>query len=504
MQVIKDSFWLEENEKRNINKLEKDIKIDIAIIGGGITGLTTALLLSEYGMEVAVFEGYEIGYGATGHTTAKVTSQHGIIYSELVKCYNDGTAKKYADANENAIKNIKRIIDKYHIDCDYQTVKSNLYASDKDNVDKLFKEYSAAKSVGLPASCTSNISLPFKTHASLTLSDQGMMHPKKYADGIANALKKHKVKIYEHTRIIKIDEGNTYVLNTDCSIKIEADTVVIATKYPIINKKGMFFTKLHVERSYVVAASLPNFNLDGYYINVEKNVRSIRPYSLGKESLILIAGANHEAGECNDTEKPYADLIKFAEEIDPDAKIKYRWSTQDCITLDKIPYIGKLSKDMPNVYLATGFNKWGMTHSMVAGIIISDDIMNKKNPYSDIYDPTRSLNLVAAKELIVQGADVAADYLKIIKPEKTKDIDKIVRGEGEIININGDSVGVFKDENNNVFMVNPKCSHMGCLLSFNKAERSWDCPCHGSRFSYLGEIIDSPAVKTIQMIKGKE
>lgn len=500
MHIENISYWLSGESKLQFDNLAQDIDIDIAIIGGGISGLTTALLLSEYGEEVAVFEANKIGYGATGFTTAKVTAQHGLIYSELAKQNDEDTAKIYANANQDAISNIERIINKYKIECDYQKISSNIYASEKNNISKLKDEYKTAKSIGLPVYYFDAPSFPFKAYASIQFKNQGMFHPIKYINGLTNALKNNSRQIYEDTRIVDIQTLEKYILTTNNGYKITANKIVIATKYPILNKKSLLFTKLHLERSYVVAAHMPNTKLDGYYINIEDKVKSLRPYTFGDEALILIAGGNHKAGECDDTKEKYTELINFAKSIDKDAQIKYKWSTQDCMTLDKIPYIGRISDDMTNVFIMTGYNKWGMTQSMVASTIISDIIINKDKSWHNIYDPKRSLTLPATKELFTQGADVAKDYIKMFLPVKTKEIAEIKPTHAKIVKIDGETIGVYKDEHGKVFAVSPFCRHLGCLLSFNTGEKTWDCPCHGSRYTYLGEVIDSPAVKPLHTI----
>jgi len=493
------SYWVKSVKQDDFSKLDKEIYVDVAVIGGGITGLTTALMLSERNINATIFEANELGHGATGYTTAKVTCQHKLIYSDLINHIDEDTARYYADANKTALENIRRIIREYKIDCDFKTTSSNVYAGKKGNVEKLEKEFIAAKSLGFDIFLDKDVSLPFKAYANLRLENQGIFHPVKYIKGITKALRDKAVQIYEHTRITEIEKHDYYVLITDNRQKIYAKQVVIATKYPILNKKKLMFTKLYVERSYVVAAVMPNFRIDGYYINAENEVRSIREYNDNEERLILVAGANHEAEDCEKAEQSYLELIKFSKELDEDAQIRYKWSTQDCMTVDKMPYIGELSDDMEGVYIATGYNKWGMNQSMVAAMILSDAIAHTPEKWHNIFNLKRDINADAVKELIKQGADVARDYVKKLAPAEIYDIDLLMVGEGRIVKYDGDIVGAYKDETGEVFTIIPKCPHLGCRLKFNQAEKTWDCPCHASRFTYKGEIIDSPAVKKLDI-----
>lgn len=501
MQTSTISYWIDSTEKKHYQPLKESLKVDIAIIGGGITGITTALLLSEAGKDIAVLEARELAHGATGYTTAKVTSQHGIIYQDLMNSYGEKGAKQYADANEAAIKKIQSIIKRYNIDCDYEEVNSYVYAVSEKGIDQLQKEYDAAQRLELPAAFINHLKLPFEAKAAVRFSGQGMFHPLKYILGMLDALQEKNVPIYENTRIMEVDGEGPYTLKTTEGQTIEANTVIIATKYPILNKKGLYFAKIHVERSYIIGVSSPKIELEGHYINAEQTVRSLRPYLSGNSKLTLIGGGNHPTGECKDTEKPFEELIEFAKKMDPEVEIKYRWSTQDCMTLDNIPYIGKLTKDLPNIYVATGFSKWGMTHSAVAAMIISDDLLGIENPWKDIYDPGRSMSVQATKELLVQGADMAGDILKKILPIKSERLEDFKNDEGKVIELDGQVVGVYKDLEGEIFIVNPTCRHIGCRLSFNTAEKSWDCPCHGSRYTYTGEVIESPAVEPLERIE---
>lgn len=501
MESIKHvSYWENTIEKRSFPKLEQELSIDTAIIGGGIFGITSALLLKENGVEVALFEGNQLGYGATGATTAKVTSQHGLIYQDINSAYGEDKAKLYAQANEAAIKLIKEKISKYHIDCDFMDERSIIYTNLDEQLKKIQKEYKIVKKIGLKVSLLEDINDPIKYKLGLCFDEQGKFHPLKYLYGIVNELENMSTPIFENTRIIEIDGTGPFTLKTSEGINIKANKVIIATKYPILNKKGLMVLKLHVTRTYIVAGYSSKIILDGNYINAEKPTRSLRSYKEGDNELILFVGANHQTGECEDTNLPYMELISYAKKIDPKINLKYRWSTQDCMSLDNIPYIGRLSDDISSIYIGTGFSKWGMTNGTVAAMVVSDMILERNNQWKELFDPKRGISFIAAKELAVQSLDVAGDLIKKLIPLQSMELEDIGKNEGKVIYYKGEKVGVYRDENDEIFAVDPTCRHLGCQVTFNNSERTWDCPCHGSRYTYKGEVLEAPAVKALESL----
>lgn len=494
------SFWEESINKLKLPTLEKNIKIDTAIIGSGIFGLTTALMLQEEGKEVAVFEANEIGSGATSCTTAKVTSLHRLIYQDILNNYGEKMAKQYADANEEAIRIVEANIKKYKIDCDYKNLPHYVYAITENGLKKIQKEYDATVKLGLPSSIGTQAKIPFEYEAALKFDNQGIFHPLKYLYGIGNVLLKNNVPIYVATRIVKIDGDKPYILQAKDGLEIEAQNVVIATKYPILNKKSFLVAKLYVMRTYIVAGFSDKIKLDGAFINAEDPVRSLRTYSVGDKNLVLIVGASHQTGECKDTHKPYEELIAYAKKLDPDMEIRYKWSTQDCLSLDNIPYIGSLSEDMPNVYVGTGFSKWGMTNGTIGAKIITDFIMERDNPWKEVFSPSRSLSVKSAKQLAILTGDLIGDLAKKIVPAGQIALLDIKNDEGKVIEHDGHKIGVYRDVEGYLHLIDPTCRHMGCQLNFNQAEKSWDCPCHGSRYTYNGEVIEAPAVKNLEKV----
>lgn len=474
------SVWSESCKFRKREALNKDIKTDVLVIGAGIAGILTAYMLKQKGREVVVIDAAEIASGNTKNTTAKITSQHDLIYSKLIAEFGEEKARQYAKANELAIKKYKEIIEDKRIECDFEEKPAYVYSLNE--IDVLKEEVEAAKNLGIDAEFVDEANLPFKINGAVKFNNQAQFNPLKFLKGISNEL-----IIYENTRALEIKEN----LVVTSGGNITANNIVVATHYPIMNAPGYYFMKMHQERSYVLALENTS-EIDGMYIDLNKEGYSFRTYN----NLLLLGGISHRTGE-NEEGGSYDKLRKVAKNLYPKAKEKYYWSAQDCMTIDGIPYIGRYSSETSNIYVATGFNKWGMTSSMVSAMIISDMILEKENDFSEIFSPRRfdlslSINNIA-NDLIETAKNFIAQKVSIPSSE----IEHIKNGHGGIIEYNGEKVGVYKNKEGKEFFVSTKCTHLGCQLSWNADELTWDCPCHGSRFDYKGRLIGSPATKDL-------
>ncbi|MCI2779255.1 FAD-dependent oxidoreductase [Clostridium perfringens] len=474
------SLWSESCKFRKREALNKDIKTDVLVIGAGIAGILTAYMLKQKGREVVVIDVAEIASGNTKNTTAKITSQHDLIYSKLISEFGEEKARQYAKANELAIKKYKEIIEDRRIECDFEEKPAYVYSLNE--VEVLKEEAEAAKKLGIDAEFVQKANLPFKINGALKFNNQAQFNPLKFLKDISNEL-----VIYENTRALEIKEN----LVVTSGGNITANNIVVSTHYPIMNAPGYYFMKMHQERSYVLALENKS-EIDGMYIDINKEGYSFRTYN----NLLLLGGISHRTGE-NEEGGSYDELRKVAKKLYPKAKEKYHWSAQDCMTIDGIPYIGRYSSETPNIYVATGFNKWGMTSSMVSAMIISDMILEKENDFSEIFSPRRfdlslSINNIA-NDLIETAKNFIAQKVYIPSSE----IEHIKNGHGGIIEYNGEKVGVYKNKEGKEFFVSTKCTHLGCQLSWNADELTWDCPCHGSRFDYKGRLIGSPATKDL-------
>ena len=475
------SIWSQSYNVKERESLNGDKEVEAVVIGAGIAGLLTAYMLKKKGVEVIVIDSGKILNGNTKNTTAKITIQHDLIYDKLIKEFKEENAKKYAEANNIAIKTYKQIIEENKIECDFKEVDSYVYTLDKP--DKIIKEHEAAIKLGIDSELLDEIELPFKIEKAIKFKNQAQFNPIKFLNFIAKDL-----DIYENTKALDIKDG---VVITDKG-NITAKHIVVATHYPIINVPGYYFLRMHQERSYVVALENAQ-ELNGMYIDENKDGYSFRGY----KNLLLLGGGDTRTG--NSLEKgSYNKLREYAKFLYPGSKEKYNWSAQDCMTSDGLPFIGKYSKEMPNVYVATGFNKWGMTTSMVASIIISDNILGKENMFQEIFSPERFDITASIKNFLIDGAETAYNFIaqKIHMPVKT--LENIENGHGKIITFEGEKVGVYKDNSGKAYAVSTKCPHLGCELKWNSDDLSWDCPCHGSRFDYKGNLLDSPSIKDLK------
>ena len=499
-----ESLWIETTKnKSNFKTLNGNEETEICVIGGGLFGLTTAYYLTKCGKKVIVLEKGEIGSKVSGNTTGKITSQHDLFYAHLIDDYGEEYAKKYLEANEKAIENIKQIIKEEQIDCDFSMQKSYVYTTKEDEILEIQKEVAIVNKLGKDAKFVNKIDLPIKIKGAIEFEGQAQFHPRKYMLGLANSIEKQN-KIYQYTTVTDVEKnGEKYNVYTDKGT-VEAKYVVIASHFPIINMPGFYFVKMYQSTSYLIAVETKSQLPQGMYINVKEPMYSFRTANYNGKEILLIGGVGNKTGEQIEDNSHYKKLEKKAREMYPDCKILYRWNTRDCISLDKIPYIGEFSNLMKNVYVGTGFKKWGMTSTNVAANIVTDKIMGNKNKYEEIFTATRMKpikNRWEVENILKQTVNsIALNKFKI----EPYSIEQIKNDNAAIIEINGDNIGVYKDAKGEVYAVKPNCSHLGCLLSWNNLDKTWDCPCHGSRFDYMGRNIYEPAIKNLEKIVYKK
>ena len=424
------SVWTDTGKLPVFEKLEGSAKTDVLIVGGGLCGLLCAHFLESAGVDYILVEGNTIGSGVTCNTTAKITSQHGLLYDRLIKKSGREKASAYLWANQRALKEYQRL--SQTIDCDFEEKSGYVYS--RENRQCIEDEVRAVNSLGFPAEFSEKLTLPFETAGAVRFPAQAQFHPLKFITGLAKDL-----KIYEHTLVQNIAEHTAWTDNGE----ITADKIIVASHFPFLNRHGSYFLKLYQHRSYVIA--LENAaDVGGMYIDEAKNGMSFRNY--GK--LLLIGGGGHRTGK---TGGNWQALRKYSEEWYPGAEERYCWAAQDCMSLDGVPYIGGYSGNTPDLFAATGFNKWGMTGSMISAILLCDMVMERENEWKEIFSPSRSM---MKPQLLINSLEAVGSLL-------TPSI--------------------------------RRCPHMGCALKWNGWEHTWDCPCHGSRFEAHGELIDNPA-----------
>ena len=497
-----NSYWI--NSVPDIlnthKKLDKNIETDICIIGGGITGITSAYYLTKQGYKVVILDKDKIANHTTGHTTAKITSQHGLFYKYLIDTFSKELAKEYLDSNEQAIKNIKQIIDEEKIDCDFEYQDAYVYTKDKNELQKIKDEVDAVNSLGFNAEFTDKISLPIKDIlGAIKFPNQAQFHPRKYIKGLCKCILENNGEIYEDSKVYDIEKtGDLYTTYTQNN-KVTSKYIILASHYPIINAPGFYFLKMYQETSHIIGVETNQPLFEGMYINSESPTLSFRTADNNGKKILLVGGFEHKTGSKIDLSNAYSYLENETKKIYSDAKVLFRWNTQDCISLDKLPYIGQFSNLMPNVYIATGYKKWGMTTSNIAANIITDKILGKENPYEDVYLSTRFHPIKNKEELgnMVKEVTYSLGINKLKFPDKT--LDSINKDEGSIIELDGKKVGVYKDKDGNLFAIKPVCSHLGCELSWNNLDKTWDCPCHGSRFNFKGKSLYAPSIKDLEI-----
>ena len=472
-----ESIWTKSYSIEKREPLQENIVTEIAVIGAGMAGVLIAYQLQKAGKKVVVVEANHIGSGQTKNTTAKITSQHDLLYHQLIKTKGEEKARQYAMANQQAIKEYRRIIEEEQISCDFEEKNSYVFS---DSITELEEEVKATTKLGLPASFTDTdtYSLPFSIKGAVKFEHQGQFHPLKFLHGIVKDL-----IIYENTFVQRVEE-HTLITTRGT---ITADTIIFACHYPFVNFPGMYFTRMHQERSYVLALKNAS-QMNGMFIGEQDNhTYSFRNYG----DLLLFGGAGHRIGENSDGGN-YEFLRKKAKEFYPTSYEVTHWSAQDCMTSDHVPFIGKYSNARPDWYVATGFKKWGMTTSMVASMILRDMICGIENPYAEVFSPQR-FSSEDMTGLMKEGGHALKGLSKRFFQIPEHIMKDLPLNHGGIIQHNDEKIGVYKDKDNNLYIIEPKCPHLGCQLEWNPEELSWDCPCHGSRFTYEGHLINGPA-----------
>ena len=428
------SLWEKQDSHRHWPQLKEDKTVQVLVIGGGMAGVLCAWKLQQAGKKVILVEAERVGGGITAKTTAVLTAQHDYLYQDMTRDFGAGFTRDYLHGNLDAVKEFRKLAKK--IPCDFEDMPSVQYTT--DNLERLCKEADIVNGLGFSAKFIEKPDFPKDATGCVEYPEMAQFHPEKFLLGIAQEL-----EIYEQSRVMNI-EGTTAKLEY---ATVQAEQIVVATHFPFINRKGFYFLKLYQNRSYVMAfenAPLPKASL----AELEGQGMYFRRYG----ELLLVGGGDHRTGRKGEG---FAYLRNYARQHFPEAREKYAWANQDCVSLDGLPYVGSYSPSVPGVYVATGFNGWGMTNSMVAANIICDMICGKENALAHTLRPNRSM---MHKQLLCNIAATAADF----------------------------AIPTVK-----------RCPHLGCALKWNSQERSWDCLCHGSRFSEEGKLLDTPAQKDL-------
>ncbi len=473
------SIWSRSCEIGERECLRGNIETEVAVIGAGMAGILTAYELQKSGKQVVMLEASRIASGQTRNTTAKITIQHGLIYHKLWSRFGRNTAADYAAANQNAFDEYRRIIEREGIECDFEEKCSYIYSQ---NPEHLKKETRAVSALKLPAEFVRDIPVQIPCYGAVKFKDQAQFDPMKFIRAVAEPL-----TIYENTAVRAV-KGNVLITNRG---RVRAKQIVFACHYPFVNFPVLYFARMHQERSYVLALEYAK-PVDGMIMGDEIGTYSFRNY--GK--LLLIGGEGHRTGE-NPDGGCYDRLRAKARDLFPGSREVAHWSAQDCVTADGVPYIGRYSSGKPNWYVATGFGKWGMTSSMVSAMILRDMICGRKNQYAHVFDPSR-FSAKDVPQIAAESGHAVKGLTRQIFSIPSETVSALKPGHGGVVSVKGEKLGVYRDENGEIHAVNIRCPHLGCQLEWNPDELSWDCPCHGSRFDYKGNLIDNPAQNNLK------
>ncbi|MDQ1914427.1 FAD-dependent oxidoreductase [Paenibacillus sp. GD4] len=491
------SYWLDSVQTPRFSRLISDIQVDAAIVGGGMTGIVTAYLLTKRGLKVAILEADQILHGMTGHTTAKITAQHDLFYDQLISHMGKEKARLYYDANAEALQWIKDMVQEHSMDCQLVTEDAYVYCISEDYIGKIAAEAKAYEQLGIPGGYLERTALPYETKAAVVMKNQARFHPLAFLTHLVEEIVRGGGQIYENTTVNGVTKEKPATVSTQEGAKVTADYVVCASHWPFNDRNGYYFSRLHVERSYAMAIRAKLDYPGGMYISADNPKRSLRSATVNGEPMLIIGGEGHKTGQGICTFQYYENLKKFAEEELGLQEIAYRWSAQDIFTTDHVPYIGQELADTPNLFIATGFKKWGMTSSVAAAHLNTKLILGEESPYKELFSPSRFHADPDIKNFLSANADVAkhliAGKLEMghAKPEELKN------DEGAVVRVGGKRAGAYRDPHGELHLVDTTCTHMGCEVEWNAAERSWDCPCHGSRYNYHGEVIEGPAKKAL-------
>ncbi len=476
---------------------EGDLEVDVAIAGAGIVGLTAACLLLAAGRKVAVFEARRVGRGATGRSTAKVTSQHGKRYKDLIGSIGQSSARRYAAANERAIGRIRNLCDSLGLDCRLDILPAFVFAEREEQVAALREEAEAAASLGLPASFVRDIDLPFPVAGALRFDDQSQFDPYRYLTGLAAAVA-DKGRLFENTRVTAIEQGEPCRLCAG-DVTVTARDVIVATQMPVIGD-GLYFAKNFPVAHPMAAAALPDrARFEGMYISSGSPTHSFRTAERDGRRYIIAVGGEYKTGVAEELEARLDDLREFLRRAFGIERPSHLWVNEDFRPMDELPFIGPVASSKPNLHVAVGFNAWGITQGTAAAGIIADKVLGVENEDAEVFDAARVRPLAGGADFVTEnvkaGARLAGDRLF---RRQVQSLGDIADGEGGIIERDGEQLAIIKDGEEIGQALSAVCTHLGCIVGWNAVDRTWDCPCHGSRFDTNGQVLSGPALQPLE------
>jgi glycine/D-amino acid oxidase-like deaminating enzyme/nitrite reductase/ring-hydroxylating ferredoxin subunit len=488
------SYWIASGGATSYPELDREIHVDVAVLGGGMAGLMSALLLKRDGARVAVLEAGRVAAGVTAYTTAKVSSLHGIHYQSVASSFGEDGAKAYGQANEAAIERIAGLIEELGIDCDWRRKPAYTYAEDDQGRAQVQDEVQAALRAGLKASFTTVTDLPWQVTGAIRVEDQAEFHPRKFLLAIAEQIPGEGSHVFENTKATDVKDREPSRVETENGPVVVADHVIVATHFPFLDRGG-YFARMHPERSYALGLYVNGEAPQGMYLSTESPSHTVRSHPTERGELVIAGGESHKVGQSGeDTADRVARLERWARDRFDVTEIAYRWSTQDNMPIDGVPYIGKYLPNSKRLWVATGFKKWGLTNAVAAAEVLTDLIGGRDNPWASLFDPNRFKPGAQAKEFVKENMNVGWRFVRDKVTADFDSLDEIQPGQGGLVREGVGQVAAYRDEHGELHLLSANCTHMGCTVKWNTAEKSWDCPCHGSRFHFDGTVLQGPAL----------
>ena len=500
VELAHTSWWVESTGTTSYPPLADGTTTDVAVLGGGIAGLTTAYLLAREGRAVTLVEAGRVASSVSGYTTAKVSVQHNLVYADLAGRHGEQAARGYAESQTRALSWMADTVRSEGIDCEWETAASLVYTEVESDLQSVEAEIEAARRVGLPMELVTTSDLPWPIVAGARLDGQAQFHPRRYLLALAERFVAAGGRIVEGTRALDVDAGEPCTVHTDHG-DLTCNEVVVATHYPFLDR-GLLFARLAPYRDVVVAAAVPADRDPGVIAistgSERGGTHSVRsaPYGAGRR-LLIVTGGQYKTGSTEATESSYRELEEWTRARFGVDAIEHRWSTQDTSSVDRLPYIGQLPNGGDHVWVATGFSAWGMTNGTLSGLVLTDLLQGRSNPYAELYKPGRLTVQASASKLVKENVDVAKHLVKGMFRNDVSSPDELAVGEACVYRDLDGRHAAYRDEAGTLHVVSARCTHLGCTVAWNGAERTWDCPCHGSRFDHTGAVLEGPAVEPL-------